>query len=96
MSGCTGRETYAAVETEDDCRLHVSALAKKCTHPKERLRTTAEVLVTMLDVEVDLVGDARTLSGLDGLGAEEGREGDEQEAQGEPTEDHGGRRKEGV
>ena len=50
----------------------------------------------MLDVEVDLVGDARTLGGLDGLGAEEGREGDEQEAQGEPTEDHGGRRKEGV
>ena len=96
MSGGIGRETYAAVETEDDCRLHVSALTEKCTHPKKLIRTTAEVLVTMLDVKVDLVGDARTFGGLDGLGAEEGREGDEQEAQGEPTEDHGGRRKEGV
>ena len=44
----------------------------------------------MLDVEVDLVGDARGLGSLDG--AEEGRKGDEQEAQSEPTEDHGGRK----
>ena len=45
----------------------------------------------MLDVKVDLVGDARALR-LDRLGAEEGRDGDEEEAEREPAEDHGGRR----
>lgn len=58
----------------------------------DRIRTTTEVLVTVLDVKVDLVADAGSLGGLDRLGAEEGRNGNEQEAQGEPTEDHGGRR----
>ena len=62
---------------------------------REGMRTTAEVLVTVFDVKVDLVGDARALGSLDGLGTEEGRDGDEQEAQGEPTEDHGGRRGKG-
>ena len=55
-------------------------------------RTTAEVLVTLLDVEVDLVADARALRSLNGLGTEEGRDGDQQEAEREPAEDHGGRR----
>lgn len=59
------------------------------------IRTTAEVLVTVLDVKVDLVGDARALGSLDRLSTEESRDGDEQEAQGEPTEDHGGRRGKG-
>lgn len=44
----------------------------------------------MLDVEVNLVGNARGLCSLDGLGAEEGRDGDEEEAEREPAEDHGG------
>ena len=42
----------------------------------------------MLDVKVDLVGDARALR-LHRLGAEEGRDGDEEEAEREPAEDHG-------
>ena len=42
----------------------------------------------MLDVEVDLLGDARARS-LNGLGAEEGRDGEEEEAECEPAEDHG-------
>lgn len=46
----------------------------------------------MVDVEVDLVADARTLRRLNGLGTEEGRDGDKQEAEREPAEDHGGRR----
>ena len=46
----------------------------------------------MLDVKVDLVGDARALR-LDRLGAEEGRDGDEEEAEREPAEDHGGEEK---
>ena len=48
----------------------------------DRIRTTTEVLVTVLDVKVDLVADAGSLGGLDRLGAEEGRNGNEQEAQG--------------
>ena len=54
------------------------------------MHTSAEVLVTMLDVEEDLVGDLGALRSLDGLGAEEGRDGDEEEAEREPAEDHGG------
>ena len=57
-----------------------------------RTRTPAKALVAMLDVEVDLVRDLGALGSLYTLGAEEGRNGNEQEAQGEPTEDHGGRR----
>ena len=63
---------------------------------KDKERTSAKRLVTMVDVEVDLVGDARALRRLDGLGAEEGRERDKQEPEREPAEDHGGGRRERV
>ncbi len=43
----------------------------------------------MLDVEVDLVGDPGALCSLDGLRAEERGDGDEEEAEGKPTEEHG-------
>lgn len=52
-------------------------------------RTSAHVLVAMLDVEVDLVGDPGTLGSLDGLRAEERGDRDEEETEGEPTEEHG-------
>ena len=40
-------------------------------------RTSTQVLVTMLDVKVDLVRDLRALRGLDGLRAKECRNRDE-------------------
>lgn len=53
-------------------------------------RTSTEVLVTLLDVEVDLVGDFGALCGLHALRAEESRDSDEHETEGEPSEEHFG------
>ena len=54
-------------------------------------RTPAEILVTMLDVEIDLVGDLRALGGgFDRLGTEEGRDSYGNEASQEAVEEHPG------
>ena len=53
--------------------------------------TAAQLLVTMLDVEIDLVGDLRALSGgFDRLGTEEGRDSYGNEASQEAVEEHPG------
>ena len=48
------------------------------------IHTPTKVLVAMLDVEVDLVRDTRALRRLDGLSAEERRERNKQETEGNP------------
>lgn len=77
----------------DQARLYISRqYVPQVARRKETERTSAKRLVTVVDVEVYLVADARTLRRLNGLGTEEGRDGDQQKAEREPAEDHGGRR----
>ena len=57
---------------------------------KHKRLTSAHVLVAMLHIKVNLVGDARALCRLNGLGAKEGRNRDEEEAERKPAEEHGG------
>ena len=60
------------------------------SHWQGQTRTTAEVLVALLDVEVDLVRDLGAFRGLHALCAEEGRDSDEKEPKRETAEDHFG------
>lgn len=79
------RETHAAVQAHDDCAGGLESERER--REGQARRTAPEVLVAVLDVEVDLVCDARALR-LDALRAEEHGERDEQEAQREAAEYH--------
>lgn len=59
-------------------------------------RTTTHILVTMLDVKVNLAGDFRTLGSLNRLRAEECGNGDQEESKREPAKYHGGFEKRSV
>lgn len=54
--------------------------------------TSSQVLVTVFDVKVHLIGDLGALCCLSGLGAQKGGKSDSNESQGETTEHmHGGK-----
>ena len=75
----------------DQARLYISRQhAPQVARRKETERTSAKRLVTVVDVEVDLVADARTLRRLNGLGTEEGRDSYGNEASQEAVEEHPG------
>lgn len=56
---------------------------------KEMARTATQAVVTLLDIEEDLVGDLWSLSSLNS--AEHGRKGNENKNKGRPDEHHDGR-----
>ena len=72
------RITYTTEQTHLDCSL---ISFPRLYERREMTHTTAQVLVAMLDVEVDLVRDLGALRSIRGLCREEGREGDDEEGE---------------
>jgi hypothetical protein len=53
------------------------------------VQTSAHILVAMLDIKVDFVGDSWALCSINGLRAEKSRKGDNEESE-RQTGEHGG------
>lgn len=62
---------------------------KAPVHSMHRMLTPSKVLITLFDVEEDLMGDPRAFGSLHRLGTEEGRDGHHDEREGDTTEHFG-------
>lgn len=63
-------------------------MARTIERRNKKPRTATQVLIALLDVEVDLVGNFWAFSSLNRLSTEESRDGHDEERKGSPQEDH--------